>query len=31
MDGLDEATDRADRKAIARLLELLARAYDKTP
>jgi hypothetical protein len=30
LDGLDEATDQTERKAVARLLELLARAYDKT-
>jgi hypothetical protein len=30
MDGLDEATDRTNRKDMARLLELLARSYDRT-
>ena len=30
LDGLDEAADRTDRKAMARLLELTARAYQKT-
>ncbi|MGA3025730.1 MAG: SUMF1/EgtB/PvdO family nonheme iron enzyme [Bryobacteraceae bacterium] len=30
LDGLDEAADRTDRKAIARLLDLTARVYKKT-
>jgi formylglycine-generating enzyme required for sulfatase activity len=30
LDGLDEAADRTERKAMARLLELTARAYEKT-
>jgi hypothetical protein len=30
LDGLDEAADRTDRKAIARLLELTARVYENT-